>query len=239
MVMDKGLGMNQARDLMETAAHLTDYIKLGFGTSIAGNDPREKIRLYRDNGIKVYVGGTLFEAFMIRGQADDYVRFLDWLDVDAAEISDGSIRMEHAQKCEWIEKLSKTRTVLSEIGAKDAGVVLEHQKWVEEMALELQAGSHLVIAEARESGTVGIYHDSGKADTDLISRILKEIPAEKIMWEAPIKSQQVWFINKLGASVNLGNIAPADIVPLETLRLGLRGDTFFSFLPEDLQAYKL
>lgn len=239
MVMDKGLGMRQAEDLVETAGHLVDFIKLGFGTSYVSKGAKEKVRLYQQHGIRVFAGGTLFEAFVVRNQVEDYFRYIDNLGLDAAEVSDGSIKMPHEDKCAYISRLSETRMVLSEVGAKEADVLLDHQSWIRQMNLELEAGSSYVIGEARESGTVGIYEASGKADSSLIGDILAAVPSERIIWEAPLKPQQVWFIKRIGPTVNLGNIAPADAVPLETLRLGLRGDTFFNVLPEDLQHLKL
>lgn len=239
MVMDKGLSLREAQDLMETAGHLIDYLKLGFGTSVFTKNVREKVKVYTGAGAKVYVGGTLFEAFLVRGQFDDYLKWIDFLGVDAAEISDGSMELPHDKKCGYISLLSKNFTVLSEVGAKDAEVVYDHRTWVTEMNAELAAGSSFVIAEARESGTVGIYQKNGKADDSLIDDILASVPADKIIWEAPNKPQQVYFLKRLGHQVNLGNIAPTDIIPLETLRMGLRGDTFFDFLPEELLRFKL
>ena len=239
MVMDKGLGIRQAHDLAETTGHLIDFLKLGFGTSVTCRGVKEKVKVYLDHNIKVYVGGTLFEAFYIRGQLDDYLKYIDSLGCNAIEISDGSILMSKDEKCSTIEKLSKNYTVLSEVGAKDADVLVEAASWATSMEDELAAGSSFVIGEARESGTVGIYEKNGRADTDLIFDILKTVPGDKIIWEAPLKSQQVWFIKQLGANVNLGNIAPAELAALETLRLGLRGDTFFDFLPESFDSYKL
>ncbi len=239
MVMDKGLSLREAEDLMQTAGHLIDFLKLGFGTSVFTKNVKEKVKIYRNAGTKVYVGGTLFEAYAVRGQVDDYLRWIEYLGVDAAEVSDGSMLMDHDNKCQYISMLAKNYTVLSEVGAKEADVVYDPATWVEEMQTELQAGSSYVIAEARESGTVGIYDSKGKADTSLIDNILTAIAPEKVIWEAPIKPQQVWFLKLLGHNVNLGNIAPADIIPLETLRMGLRGDTFFDFLPQSFQKFKL
>lgn len=239
MIMDKGLSNREAEDLAETAGHLIDFIKLGFGTSVVTANVKEKVRIYQRHNISVYVGGTLFEAYLVRNQVDDYFRYIDYLGLDAAEVSDGSMKIDHEEKCSHISRLAKDRIVLSEVGAKDGEVVLDHRTWIRQMNAELKAGSSLVIGEARESGTVGVYQSSGKADISLIDDILASVPPDKILWEAPLKSQQVWFIQKLGTEVNLGNIAPADTISLETLRLGLRGDTFFNFLPENLQKYKL
>jgi len=239
MVMDKGLSLREAEDLMDTAGHLIDFLKLGFGTSVFSKNVKEKVKIFQQAGTKVYVGGTLFEAYAVRGQVDDYMRWIDHLGVDAAEVSDGSMLMNHADKCKHISLLAEDRTVLSEVGAKEACVVYDHSTWIKEMKDELEAGSSYVIAEARESGTVGIYDNKGKADTDLIDDIMAAIPPEKVIWEAPLKPQQVWFLKLLGHNVNLGNIAPADTIPLETLRMGLRGDTFFDFLPDSFSKFKL
>ena len=231
MVMDKGLSVREAEDFVESAGHLADFVKLGFGTSVAGNKVKEKVKVYHDANIKVYVGGTLFEAFVIRGLFDDYLKYIDQLGLDTVEVSDGSMLMEHDVKCEYIHTLSKNYTVLSEVGSKESGIIIAPGRWIEMMQTESQAGSFKVIGEARESGNVGIYRPTGKAHVALINKILAKVQGDKLLWEAPLKSQQVWFIKHFGANVNLGNIAPADLIPLETLRLGLRGDTFFNFLP--------
>ncbi len=230
MVMDKGLSVHQAEDLIDAAGHLVDYVKLGFGTSLFTAGVQEKTAIYRAAGIKVYVGGTLFEAFAIRNQVDDYLRWINFLGCDAVEISDGSMEMPHDKKCEYIRRFAVDFIVLSEVGSKDASVVIEDQVWVDMTRQEIAAGSQLVIAEARESGTVGIYDQCGNANNTLIDAINSASGSDSIMWEAPLKSQQAWFINHLGAEVNLGNIAPDEIIALETLRTGLRGDTFFRFI---------
>ncbi len=235
MVMDKGLSIREAENLVSVAGHLIDFLKLGFGTSMITNNLKEKIKIYRDGGINVYFGGTLFEAFIIRNLFDDYRKYLEKFGVDAVEISDGSMEMDNQDKCDYINKLSQDYIVLSEVGSKDAGVEISNEEWILQMDSELKAGSFKVIAEARESGTVGIYKADGKANISLINDISAKVPFDSIIWEAPIKSQQVWFIKHFGANVNLGNIAPAEIIPLETLRLGLRGDTFMQFLPDDLK----
>ncbi len=239
MMMDKGLSLQEVSNIIEVGGHLIDYAKLGFGTSVVSNNVKEKVKLYRDAGIKVYLGGTLFEACFIRNELAAYEKFIDHLEVDAVEVSDGSMEMDHDEKCRMITRFAKDRIVLSEVGAKEADVITDSKIWVHHIQAELEAGSSLVIAEARESGNVGIYKNSGKADDDLINAILSHVPAHKILWEAPLKPQQVWFIKLLGHDVNLGNIAPADVIPLETLRLGLRGDTFLDVLPEEFQKYRL
>ena len=235
MVMDKGLSIRQAEDMLEMALPLIDLVKLGFGTSVVTPNLREKIKLYTDHGLKVYAGGTLFEAFVVRDQFDQFRSILDDLGLNTAEVSDGSIELPHEEKCRYISTLSEQVTVLSEVGSKEQGILISPNRWIDMMNTELASGSWKVIAEARESGNVGIYRPNGTAHTSLINQILESVPGDKIIWEAPQKSQQVWFIKLIGSNVNLGNIAPNELIPLETLRLGLRGDTFFTFLPEDLK----
>ncbi len=238
MVMDKGLSLRQAYDLVETAGHITDFVKLGFGTSLVSNKVKEKVRIYRAAGIHVFAGGTLFEAFWIRNQLKLYTDFINSLSLDAVEISDGSVCMAHEEKCELISKFSGNYIVLSEVGRKDCNDIMENDVWVTEMQKELLAGSRLVIAEARESGTAGVYDSSGNPDESLIADISKGVDVTKIMWEAPVKSQQAWLIKRFGYDVNLGNIPPEEMVALETLRIGLRGDTFFDFIPHNLNLKK-
>jgi phosphosulfolactate synthase len=230
MVMDKGLSLRQVEDFIEVAGSYTDIVKLGWATSYVTPNLDQKIKLYQDAGIPVYFGGTLFEAMIIRGQFDDYRRVLDKYNLQHAEVSDGSITIEHAEKCDYINKLAQQVTVISEVGSKDVQKIFAPYKWIQLMKAEIEAGSWKVIAEARESGNVGIYRDSGEVRQGLVDEILTQIPEGTIIWEAPQKAQQVWFIELIGANVNLGNIAPVDTIPLETLRLGIRSDTFDHFL---------
>jgi phosphosulfolactate synthase len=235
MVMDKGISLRQAEDFLSMSADYVDFVKLGFGTSIVSKNVKEKVKLYKEAGIKVYVGGTLFEAFVIRDQFDDFLKYIDNLGLDCAEVSDGSIDLHHDKKCEYISRLAKNYTVLSEVGSKEEGVIIHPARWIKMMKTELEAGAFKVIAEARESGTVGIFHKNGSAHTMLINRIVHRVKLENIIWETPQKSQQVYFLKMFGTNVNLGNIGVDDVIPLETLRLGLRGDTFFTFLPESVK----
>lgn len=231
MVMDKGLSLREAEDLCDISAPYCDLIKLGFGTSIITNRLHEKIRLYKSAGLKPYFGGTLFEAFAIRNMMDEYRRYLDEFEMEMIEVSDGVMELDHELKCKYISDLSKNYTVLSEVGSKIKGKEISNPEWISFMQTELNAGAWKVIAEARESGNIGIYNDDGSANLELIADIKKAINPDVILWEAPLKTQQVWFIKLLGPNVNLGNIATNEIIPLETLRLGLRGDTLLSFLP--------
>lgn len=236
MVMDKGLGFEQARNMVSVAGHLIDYVKLGFGTSIATNGLRDKINFYHQAGIKVYLGGTMFEAFIVRDMFEDYINLLNKYDLRTLEISDSEITLDHQVKCDFITKLSEDFEVLSEVGTKESDIELGNEYWIEKMSKELKAGSTFVIAEAHESGTAGIYNKDGTANQGLIDDIRKHNPADKILWETPHKLQQTWFIKHFGADVNLGNIAPDEVITLETLRLGLREDTFFEFLPDSIKA---
>jgi phosphosulfolactate synthase len=230
MVMDKGLSLREAEDFLSTSADLTDLLKLGFGTSFVTPNLQTKIDLYKQAGIATYFGGTLFEAYVIRNQFEDYLRLLDKTGITHAEVSDGSIDMNHDEKCEYIRILSKHVTVLSEVGSKDDEKIIPPYEWIEQMESELSAGVWKVIAEARESGTVGIFRGTGEVRSGLVAEIIRKIPLESILWEAPQKAQQVWFIKLYGANINLGNIAPNELIALETLRLGLRGDSFHFFL---------
>jgi len=239
MMMDKGLCLREAENFCDAASDFTDLIKLGFGTAVIANSLKEKIAIYKKANIRTYFGGTLFEIFVIRGKFDEYRKLIDNYNLEVVEVSDGSMNIPHEEKLEYIRILSKQTTVLSEVGYKVSGIMIPTEKWVEMMKTELQAGAWKVIAEARESGNIGIYNPDGSANADLICDIIHTIDKDKVLWEAPSKSQQAYFIKLLGANVNLGNIATNEVVALETLRLGLRGDTFFDFLPEELLERKL
>ena len=233
MVMDKGLSIEEAKNFMSVAHPHVDILKLGFGTAFVTPNLEEKIKVYQAYDIPVYFGGTLFEAFLIRNQFNDYIAICKDYKINYIEVSDGSITIPHAEKCGYIEKLTKHGTVLSEVGSKDAAHIIPPYKWIELMRAELEAGSTYVIAEARESGNVGIYRGSGEVREGLVQEILTQIPGEKILWEAPQKDQQLYFLELLGCNVNLGNIAPTEVIPLEAMRVGLRGDTFDLYLNKE------
>jgi phosphosulfolactate synthase len=233
MVMDKGLSVEEAKNFLNVAHPHVDIIKLGFGTSYVTANLEEKLEVFRSYNIPIYFGGTLFEAFLVRNQLDDYIEVCKRYEVSYIEVSDGSVDIPHKEKCGYIEKLTKYGIVLSEVGSKDAAHIIPPYKWIELMKAELSAGSSYVIAEAREGGNVGIYRGSGEVREGLVQEILTQIPEEKIIWEAPQKEQQLYFIELLGCNVNLGNIAPTEVIPLEAMRLGLRGDTFHLFLDKE------
>lgn len=239
MMMDKGLSLKESEHFIESSASYTDLVKFGFGTALITKDLKEKVKLYKSAGLKPYFGGTLFEMFFVRGQFEDYRRFINESGLDTVEVSDGTIRMEHDEKLECIKLLAGEYRVLSEVGTKVKGVELSDELWVSHMKSELESGSWKVIGEARESGTIGLYQSDGTANRGLIDAIRKEISVNDVLWEAPNKAQQTMFIKLLGANVNLGNIAPGEVVSLEALRCGMRGDTFFDVLPEEFHSRKL
>lgn len=230
MVMDKGLSIGEVKNFLEVAAPHVDLVKLGFGTAFVTPNLREKLAVYKSHNIPVYFGGTLFEAFLIRNQFEDYIAMCKEFDVQYMEVSDGSIQIPHTEKCGYIEKLTKHGIVLSEVGSKDATNIMPPYKWIELMRAELNAGASYVIAEAREAGNVGIYRGSGEVREGLVQEILTQINQDRILWEAPQKSQQLYFLQLLGCNVNLGNIAPSEVIALEAMRIGLRGDTFHLYL---------
>jgi phosphosulfolactate synthase len=239
MVMDKGLSVREAEDMLSVADAHIDIVKLGWATSLVTKNVEAKINVYKSANIPVYFGGTLFEAFVIRKQFDDFRRLLQKYDITYAEVSDGSVEMNHDIKCQYISDLSKDFMVLSEVGSKDADKIIPPYKWIEYMKKELEAGSYKLIAESREAGNVGIFRGSGEVRSGLVDEILTQVNGDKIIWEAPQKAQQVYFVKLLGCNVNLGNIAPAELIPLETVRLGLRGDTFMDFLPKSIKNHTI
>ncbi len=229
MMMDKGLSIRQVEDVLAASHQYIDIAKLGFGTSFITNDLEKKLALYKEADIKACFGGTLFEVFVSKGLFDEYRKLVDQYKLELVEVSDGCVDMPHDEKCKYISKLSEQTTVVSEVGSKDSDIIIPPYKWIELINKELEAGSWKVIGEAREGGNVGLFRSSGEVRSGLVDEILTKVPAEKMLWEAPQKAQQVWFIKLLGTDVNLGNISPNEIIPLETLRLGLRGDTFDTY----------
>lgn len=238
MMMDKGLGLLEAESFIQSSARYTDLVKFGFGTALLTNNLAEKIKIYREGGVEPYFGGTLFEMFAVRNKLDDYRKFVDRFGITTVEISDGSMKIDPDEKVKMIRTLARDKRVLSEVGTKIKGVVITDEDWVLHMKSELDAGAWKVIAEARESGTIGIYNADGSANKGLIEAIMKEVSVDDVLWEAPIKNQQLMFIQLVGQNVNLGNIAPNEVVALEALRCGMRGDTFFDYLPGEYHSKK-
>jgi len=229
LALDKGYSVRQAEDFCEVAADYTDIIKLGWGTSLVTQNLKSKLELYRSYHIPVYLGGTLFEAFVLRNQLDAYIKLLQDLDLRYIEVSNGTIWLSDKKKNDIIKDLCSEFTVLSEVGSKNPNDIIPPYKWVKMIESELEAGAWKVICEARESGTVGVFRPNGEIRSGLIDEIADQISVEHLIFEAPQKEQQVWFIKKFGSNVNLGNIQPGEVISTETLRLGLRSDTLFDF----------
>jgi phosphosulfolactate synthase len=230
LMLDKGLAARQVEDVLEVAAEYIDLVKLGWGTAVITPGLHRKLAIYRSAGVPAYFGGTLFEAFFLRDKLDTYRKVLSSLGLGHVEISDGTLRIPHEEKLRCIHSFGNEFKVLSEVGSKDNERVLPPYKWVQDIQAELGAGSWKVVCEARESGTAGLYRPDGEIRTGLVDEIVDLIDPARLVFEAPRKAQQVWFIQQLGTNVNLGNILPEEMVPLETLRLGLRADTLFEFL---------
>lgn len=229
MALDKGLAPRQVEDILDVTAEYIDIVKFGWGTAVITPGLQRKLDAYREAGIPVYFGGTLFEAFYMRNQLDTYRRLLTELGIEHVEVSDGSIEIDHKEKLRCIRLLKQDFAVLSEVGSKDKEKIMPPYKWVQLIQAELDAGSWRVICEARESGTVGLFRPNGEVRSGLVDEIVYLIGKRRLIFEAPRKEQQVWFIKKFGPNINLGNISPDEVIPLETLRLGLRADTLFDF----------
>ena len=234
-VLDKGMGIRQVQDMLETAGEFIDILKLGWGTGYVTRNLTDKIAAYQKAGILVCFGGTLLEVAIAQGKLDDYCCTVQRLGLSHVEFSTGVLEMEVEKKADYVRKLAKDFIVLAEVGSKDVNAEVSPSHWVEEIKVLLQAGAWKVIAEARESGTVGLYRQTGEVRSDLVEEITTNINPDNLIFEAPQKHQQVWFLKQFGPSVNLGNIATDDVIPLETLRLGLRGDTMPDF---QLQIWK-
>lgn len=224
-VLDKGHSVHQIEGLFAACGDYVDIVKLGWGTSYVTRNLRDKLALYRDLGVPVVLGGTLLEVALGQGKFDEWRRWVSDLGLTHVEVSDGAITLDHDEKLGYIESLARDFTVLSEVGSKDAAAVVAPYRWVEMITSELAAGAWKVITEARETGTAGLYRPDGEIRTGLVDEIVHSIEVDRLLFEAPQKAQQVWFIATFGPNVNLGNIPPEEIIALETLRLGLRADT--------------
>ena len=233
LVLDKGYSIRQTEDFVEVCSEYVDVVKLGWGTSYVTPNLEQKLDVYRQAGIPVYFGGTLFEAYMLRNQLDAYRALLEKYEINCLEVSNGTIWISDEKKQKIIKELSKDFKVLSEVGSKNPNEIIPPYKWVRIIEKELEAGAYKVICEARESGTVGVFRPNGEVRSGLIEEITDQIPVDNLIFEAPKKEQQVWFIRKYGSNVNLGNIQPEEVIPLETLRLGLRSDTLMDFYSID------
>ncbi len=224
-VLDRGLSIAEVDGLMEVAGASVDIVKLGWGTALATANLEPKLERYREHGIPVVLGGTLTEIAIQQDRVDELTAWLDQLQIRHVEVSDGTITLERERKVELIRRLTERFVVLSEVGSKDAAHVMAPYRWVEQIEAELEAGAWKVICEARESGTAGIARADGELREGLIDEIAHAIDPGRLIFEAPQKDQQVHLLRRFGADVNLGNIAPGDVLALETMRLGLRSDT--------------
>jgi phosphosulfolactate synthase len=227
-VIDKGLGPRAWEDVLETSGDYIDIVKLGWGTAYVTPNLRRKLDILREK--PVVIGGTFLEAVIAQEKVDEYKLWLEELGLTHVEISDGVIELPRERKLELIADFAADFTVLSEVGSKDAEIVYAPYQWVEWIKEELGAGAWKVITEGREGGTAGIYRPTGEMRTGLVDEITHEIPVDSLLFEAPTKSSQAWFIKQFGPEVNLGNIPPDEVIPLETLRRGLRGDTLKEIL---------
>jgi phosphosulfolactate synthase len=224
-VLDRGLSLTGVDGLIEVAGGSVDIVKLGWGTAVVTENLEQKVARYREHDIPVVFGGTLTELAIAQGRVERLVELMRSLELRHIEISDGTITLAHDVKVELIRRLADEFVVLSEVGSKDDTRITAPYRWVELIQSELEAGAWKVIAEARESGTSGIFRHDGEVRMGLIDEIVHGVPPERMIFEAPRKDQQVWFVKRLGADVNLGNIAPEAVLSLETIRLGLRSDT--------------
>src|SRR6476659_4473328 len=222
-VLDKGIGPRVWEDVLETAGEYIDIVKLGWGTAYVTGNLQRKLEILREK--PVVIGGTFFEVVYAKDALDEYKRWLTDLGLTHVEISDGTVDIPRDRKLELIADFARDFTVLSEVGSKDSSVEYTAEQWVQWLQEELDAGAWKVITEARESGTAGIFDSAGGMRTELIGEIVEAVGIENVVFEAPTKAAQVWFIKQFGPEVNLGNIPPDEVIPLETLRLGLRGDT--------------
>jgi phosphosulfolactate synthase len=233
-VLDKGLGPHAWEDVLETCGIYIDVVKLGWGTAYVTPNLRRKLEVLREK--PVVIGGTFFEVVYVKGKVDEYKRWLTDLGLNHVEISDGTVEIPREEKLELIADLARDFTVLSEVGSKDSEVNFAPYLWVQWIKEELEAGAWKVITEAREGGTAGIFRPNGEMRTGLIDEIVHDIDVNDLIFEAPTKASQAWFVKEFGPTVNLGNIPPDEIIPLETLRLGLRGDTLKEVLLSDERA---
>ena len=228
-MIDRGLSVAEVDGLIEVAGDSVDVVKLGWGTAVATANLEAKLERYRAHDIPVVLGGTLTELAIMQGRVDGLIAWLRELGIRHVEVSDGTVAIDAATKRELITRLAKEFTVFSEVGSKDAEAIMAPYRWVEQIRAELDAGAWKVIAEARETGNAGIYRPDGELRMGLIDEIAHAVDPASLIFEAPRKEQQVWFLRRFGPDCNLGNIAPRDVVPIETLRLGLRSDTALDF----------
>jgi phosphosulfolactate synthase len=228
-VLDKGYSLEQVRQFIEVSGDYVDIVKLGWGTAVVTPNVKEKIALYQSFGIPVCFGGTFFEVCLRQGKLEEWLALVRECEMTCVEISDGTIAMEEEDKLALLRRFSGEFKVLSEVGSKDDSVTITPSTWIDKIGRELEAGAWKVITEGRESGTVGIYRPTGDVKDGLLEEIRESFDTSQLLFEAPIKKQQAWFITQFGTNVNLGNIPPEEVISVETLRVGVRGDTLLAF----------
>lgn len=224
-VLDKGLSLVGLQSLIETAGDHMDFLKLGWGTAYVSAGVKAKVAMCQAAGIHLCLGGTLFEIAAQQGRVAEYAIWLHRLGIRHVEVSNGATPLDSQAKRQHIRTLAQEFKVISEVGSKDPTRAVRPDEWVAEMTADLEAGASLLIAEARESGVVGLYRPDGTVREDLVEAIVEALPAGRVVFESPRKEQQAWLIRRIGNNVNLGNVAPEEVIALETLRLGLRADT--------------
>jgi phosphosulfolactate synthase len=232
MMVDGGLPTHNFEDIVESGADYLDFVKFGWGTAIVTNDLRRKIDVLNAVGIDYYFGGTLFEKFVLQDRLDDYRELCQSWSCRYVEVSNGTISLSAIEKVGYIRKLADDFHVISEVGFKDAerSEQFSPRRWIENIHDDLDAGSVLVTLEARESGRAGICRPNGELRFGLIEDILgTDVPVERLLFEAPSTELQSYFVRRVGADVNLGNIPSTAVIGLETIRLGLRSDTLECF----------
>jgi phosphosulfolactate synthase len=228
-VIDTGLSTVEAEGLMASASEYVDLVRLGWGSAYVTSDVRAKVRRYQNAGVPVMLGGTLTELAWLRGKMAGLTAWLDELGIEHVEVSSGTVSMPPKEKLDLIESLAQRYTVFAEVGEKDPNALLAPYRWVQLIRDALAAGATKVVCEGRATGDAGMYRPNGEPREGLIDEVLHELHSERLIFEAPLKHQQVWFIEHIGPGVNLGNVMPADVISLETLRLGLRADTLKLF----------
>ena len=225
-ISDKGLGLNALMDIIDICGDYIDIAKFSIGSAVVTGKLKEKIAIYKKNNIDVYLGGSTFEKYYDQGKLEDYKRTLNTFGVSTIEISDGIVDIPLETKVKTIRDFCNYFRVIAEVGCKDRDFVYSPDEWVTQLKECLNAGAWKVLCEGRESGDAGIYQDDSTPREDTVNRIINEISLEQIIWETPKAQNQIYFINRFGANVNLGNISPHEVLILESQRVGLRYDTF-------------
>jgi phosphosulfolactate synthase len=228
-VIDPGLSARDAEGLMDSVGDFVDLVRFGWGTAYITRELRRKLEVYRGFGIPPMLGGTLTELAWLQGKVDGLRRWLDELGIEHVEVSSGVVPMPREDKLELIRTLASDRTVYAEVGEKDPHALMAPYRWVELIREALDAGATQVVCEGRADGSAGVYRPDGEVRTGLVDEVAHEVDINRLIFEAPQRAQQIWFIERFGTDVNIGNVDPRDVISLETLRVGLRADTLRLF----------